>query len=132
MEEKEVMSAEAQVLLTAWKDSRGQLIVAQIAPTLVLIAVFVLAAQGTFTDATDAARYLVIGVTAITGALAIVSQIAIIREGHALLVDLSKVSGGSQLAKQIASSKMFLTLTAAGIVVGGLIIFILVIWSVFA
>ena len=109
MEEHEVMSAEAKGLLTAWKDSRWQMIVAQIAPTLVLIAV-----------------------TAITGVLAIVSQIAIIREGHALLADLSKVAGGSQLAQQIASSKMFLTLTAAGIVGGGLIIYLLVIWSVFA
>ena len=73
-----------KALLKLWNEKRMQIIIAQIAPALVLIAVFVLAAQGTFATASDAAGYLTIAVAAVTGFLAIVSQYAAIREAEAL------------------------------------------------
>ncbi len=105
---------------------------AQVAPALVLIAVFVLAAQGTFATASDAAGYLTIAVAAVTGFLAIVSQYAAIREAEALLLDLGKVKDPSALTKKIASSRDFLSLTAIAVIGLGLAIFALVIWAVMA
>jgi hypothetical protein len=119
-------------LLKLWNDKRMQIILAQIAPALVLIAILVLAAQGTFSTAGEAAGYLAIGVAAVTGFLAIVSQYAAIREAEALLVDLSKVKDPTALSKKIASSRDFLSLTAIAVVGLGLAIFALVIWAVLA
>jgi len=73
-------------LLELWNAKRSQIINAQIAPTLMLIAVFVLAAFGKFENATDATQYLTIGVAAATGILSIISQYAAIRVLIALLV----------------------------------------------
>lgn len=119
-----------KALLSLWNEKRMQIIVAQIAPALVLIAVFVLAAQGTFASAGDPAKYLVIAVAAITGILAMISQIAVIREAEALTSDLGKIDNASQIAKKVAASKSFLTLTLVAIVVLGLIIFGLIVWAV--
>jgi hypothetical protein len=89
-----------------------------------------LAAQGTFATATDSAKYLAIGVAAITGFLAIVSQYAAIREAQALLVDLAGKKDASELSKKIASSKDFLNLTAIAVITFGLTTFALVVWAV--
>lgn len=105
---------------------------AQVAPALVLIAIFVLAAQGTLATASDAAGYLVIAVAAVTGFLAIVSQYAAIREAEALLLDMGKVKDPSTLTKKIAGSRDFLSLTAIAVIGLGLAIFALVIWAVMA
>lgn len=117
-------------LLKLWNEKRMQIIIAQIAPALVLVAVFVLAAQGTFADASDGARYLTIAVAAVTGFLAIISQYAAIREAEALLQDMSRVKDPSMLTKKIASSRDFLSLTAIAVIGLGLAVFALVIWSV--
>ncbi|CAB4887422.1 MAG: hypothetical protein F2793_10420 [Actinobacteria bacterium] len=119
-----------QALLKLWNEKRMQIILAQVAPALVLIAVFVLAAQGTFANASDASRYLAIAVAASTGLLAVVSQFAVIREAEALLHDLDRVENASALTKKIASSRSFLSLTAAGVIGLSLVIFALVVWSV--
>ncbi len=119
-----------QALLKLWNENRMQIILAQIAPALVLIAVFVLAAQGTLASASDASKYLVIVVAASTGLLAILSQFAVIREAQALLEDLSKVSNGSSLTKKIASSRNFLSLTGVAVVGLGLLVFAVIVWAV--
>ena len=119
-------------LLKLWNEKRMQIIIAQIAPALVLTAIFVLAAQGTLATASDAAGYLVIAVAAVTGFLAIVSQYAAIREAEALLLDMGKVKDPSALTKKIAGSRDFLSLTAIAVIGLGLAIFALVIWAVMA
>jgi len=121
-----------KTLLKLWNEKRMQIIIAQVAPALVLIAIFVLAAQGTLATASDAAGYLVIAVAAVTGFLAIVSQYAAIREAEALLLDMGKVKDPSALTKKIASSRDFLSLTAIAVIGLGLSIFALVIWAVMA
>ena len=119
-------------LLKLWNEKRMQIIIAQIAPALVLTAIFVLAAQGTLATASDAAGYLVIAVAAVTGFLAIVSQYAAIREAEALLLDMGKLKDASALTKKIAGSRDFLSLTAIAVIGLGLAIFALVIWAVMA
>jgi aldehyde:ferredoxin oxidoreductase len=117
-------------LLKLWNEKRMQIIIAQIAPALVLTAIFVLATQGTLATASDEAGYLVIGVAAVTGFLAIVSQYAAIREAEALLLDMGKLKDASALTKKIAGSRDFLSLTAIAVIGLGLSIFALVVWAV--
>ena len=117
-------------LLGLWNTKRSQIINAQIAPTLLLIAVFVLAAYGKFETATDATKYLTIGVAAATGILAIISQYAAIREAESLISDLKKVSKPTKLSKKISDSGELLTLSAVAVVGLGVAVFALVIWAV--
>jgi len=78
-------------LLKLWNEKRRSVITAQVAPAVVLIGVFVAAVFGKFTDASDGAKFLTIGVAATTGILAIISQYAAIREAEALIMDLNKL-----------------------------------------
>ena len=117
-------------LLDLWNTKRTQIINAQKAPNFMLIGIFVLAAFGKFEMATDATKYLVIGVAAVTGILAIISQYATIREAEALLVDLNRIEKPSELTKKIAASRHLLSLTAIAIVGMGLAVFALVTWAV--
>ena len=117
-------------LLELWNTKRSQIIHAQIAPTLLLIAVFVLAAYGKFEMATDATKYLTIGVAAATGILAMITQYAAVREAEALIVDLNRVTNPSELAKKIAQSRGLVSLFAIAIVGLGLAVFALVVWAV--
>ena len=119
-----------RALLKLWNEKRMQIILAQISPALVLIGIFVLAAQGTFAGASDAAKYLTIGVAAVTGFLAIISQYAAIREAEALIQDLGNIKDSTALTKIIAASRGYLSLTAIAIVGLGIAIFALVVWSV--
>ena len=117
-------------LLELWNTKRTQIINAQKAPNFMLIGVLVLAAFGKFADASDATKYLVICVAAVTGILAIISQYATIREAEALLVDLNRIEKPSELTKKIASSRHLLSLSAIAIVGSGLAVFALVTWAV--
>jgi hypothetical protein len=119
-----------KTLITLWHKSRTQIIQAQVAPALVLIAITVLAAFNKFDTANDATKYLALGVAAATGILAIISQYAAVREGEALLVDLRKVEKKSALADKIADSRGLLSLSAIAIVGLGIAIFALVTWAV--
>ena len=117
-------------LLELWNTKRSQIINAQIAPTLMLIAVIVLAAFGKFATATDATKYLTIGVAAATGILAIISQYAAIREADSLISDLKKINKPTKLSKKIADSGELLQLSAVAVVGLGLAVFALVVWAV--
>jgi uncharacterized membrane protein YuzA (DUF378 family) len=117
-------------LLDLWNTKRTQVINAQKAPNFMLIGIFVLAAFGKFDMASDATKYLVIGVAAVTGILAMISQYATIREAEALLVDLTRIANPSELTKKIASSRHLLSLTAIAIVGLGIAVFSLVTWAV--
>ena len=117
-------------LLELWNTKRSQVIHAQIAPTLMLIGVFVVAAFGKFETATDGAKYLTIGVAAATGILAIISQYATIREAEVLLIDLKRIEKPSELSKRIAQSRGFLSMSAIAIVGLGIAVFALVVWAV--
>jgi len=117
-------------LIKQWNKMRVQIIQAQVAPALVLVAVMVLATLGLFTDASDGAKYLALGVAAATGILATISQYAAVREGEALIVDLRKITGRSAIADKIADSRGLLSLSATAIVGLDIAIFALVVWAV--
>ena len=117
-------------LLDLWNTKRTQIIKAQMAPNLMLIGIFVLAAFGKFDGASDAAKYVAIGVAATTGILAMITQYATIREAEALIVDLNRVTNPSELSKKIASSRGLVSLFAIAIVGLGLAVFSLVVWAV--
>jgi len=117
-------------LVELWNTKRTQVINAQKAPNFMLIGIFVLAAFGKFDTATDATKYLVVGVAAVTGILAIISQYATIREAEALLVDLTRIEKPTELTKKIAASRHLLSLSAIAIVGLGLAVFALVTWAV--
>lgn len=117
-------------LLELWNTKRTQIISAQMAPTLMLTGIFVLAAFGKFEGASDATKYLTIGVAAATGILAIISQYATVREAEALIVDLNRVEKPSELAKKIATSRGLISLFAIAIVGLGIAVFALVVWAV--
>jgi hypothetical protein len=120
----------AQDLIQQWNQMRSQIIQAQVAPALVLIGIFVLAAIGAFENATDGAKYLAIGVAATTGILAIISQYAAVREAEALLIDLKAAPEQSALSKKIANSRGLISLSAIAIVGLGIATFALVVWAV--
>lgn len=117
-------------LLELWNTKRSQVINAQIAPTLMLIGVFVTAAFGKFENATDGAKYLTLGVAAATGILALISQYATIREAEVLLIDLKRIEKSSELSKRISDSRGFLSLSATAMVGLGIGVFALVVWAV--
>ncbi len=117
-------------LIKLWNSMRSQIITAQIAPTLLLIGVFVLAAFGKFEATSDAVKYLTVGVAAATGILAIISQYATIREAESLIVDLKNVNKPSALAKKISESRELLTLASVAVVGLGVGVFALVVWAV--
>jgi hypothetical protein len=120
----------AKATVKAWNELRTQIIQAQVAPALVLIGVFAVAAFGGFDDATDGAKYLAIGVAAATGILAIISQYAAVREAEALLIDMKNAEEPTALSKKIAESRGLLSLSAIAIVGLGIAIFALVVWAV--
>ena len=117
-------------LIGQWNKMRVQIIQAQVAPALVLIAITVLSAMQVFHKAPDSAKYLALGVAAATGILATISQYAAVREGEALLLDLKKINNPSALTKKIADSRGLLSLSAIAVVGLGIAIFALVVWAV--
>ena len=117
-------------LIGQWNKMRVQIIQAQVAPALVLIAITVLSAMHVFHKAPDSAKYLALGVAAATGILATISQYAAVREGEALLLDLKKITNPSALSKKIAESRGLLSLSAIAIVGLDIAIFALVVWAV--
>jgi hypothetical protein len=121
---------EEKSLIKQWNKLRLQIIQAQVAPALVLIAIVALAAIGSFDNASDGAKFLAIGVTAVTGILATISQYAAVREGEALIVDLRKVENPSALGSKIAESRGLVSLSAIAIIAFDIAIFALVVWAV--
>ena len=117
-------------LIKLWMSMRTQIIKAQMAPALVLIGIFVTSAFGKFEMASDGTKYLAIGVAAVTGILAIISQYAAVREGEAVLEDLAKLSNKSTLGTKISQSRGLLSISATAITGFGIATFALVVWAV--
>lgn len=117
-------------LIKLWNGMRSQIIIAQIAPALVLTALIAIASFDKFETANDATKFLAVGVAAITGILSMMSQYAAVREGSSVLVDLQNVKSKSELGKQIAGSGDLLKISAAAIIGFGFAVFALVVWSI--
>jgi hypothetical protein len=119
-----------KALIRQWNEMRSQIITSQVAPALVLIAILVVAAYDKFDTASDSAKFLALGVAAVTGFLATISQYAAIREGEALLLDLRKIDKPSALTSKIADSRGLLSLSAIAIIAFDIAMFALVTWAI--
>ena len=119
-----------KALIRQWNEMRSQIITSQVAPALVLIAILVVAAYDKFDTASDSAKFLALGVAAVTGFLATISQYAAIREAEALLIDLRKVDKPSALTVKIADSRGLLSLSAIAIIAFDIAMFALVTWAI--
>lgn len=119
-----------KALIRQWNEMRSQIISSQVAPALVLIAILVVAAYDKFETASDSAKFLALGVAAVTGFLATISQYAAIREGEALLLDLRKIDKPSALTSKIADSRGLLSLSAIAIIAFDIAMFALVTWAI--
>ena len=117
-------------LLSLWNVKRTQLISALIAPTLVLIAVFVVASFDVFATAPDAAKYLTLSAVSVTGSIAIICQIAAVREAQALVLDVQKIDNPSALATKVSQSGPLLKMLTSTIIMNGVATFGLAIWVV--
>lgn len=119
-----------KALIRQWNEMRSQIITSQVAPALVLIAILVVAAYDKFDTASDSAKFLALGVAAVTGFLATISQYAAIREGEALLLDLRKIDKPTALTAKIADSRGLLSLSAIAIIAFDIAMFALVTWAI--
>ena len=117
-------------LLSLWNVKRTQLISALISPTLILIALFVIASLGVFATAPDAAKYLTLSAVSVTGSIAIICQIAAVREAQALVLDLQKIDNPSALATKVSQSGPLLKMLTSTIIMNGVATFGLAIWVV--
>jgi hypothetical protein len=117
-------------LIKQWNQLRLHIIISQVAPALVLIGIFVLAVFDKFSTAPDAAKFLTIGVAAVTGILATISQYAAVREGEALVYDIRKVEKPSAVALKIGASRELLSLSAIALVLFDIAVIALVAWAV--
>ena len=119
-----------KALIRQWNEMRSQIITSQVAPALVLIAILVVAAYDKFDTASDSAKFLALGVAAVTGFLATISQYAAISEAEALLIDLRKIEKPSALTSKIADSRGLLSLSAIAIIAFDIAMFALVTWAI--
>ena len=97
-------------LIAIWNAKRNQIIMTQLAPTIVLTAAFTLASLRIFSTASHQAKYFSLGVIAITGILAAISNLAVIREAEAITQDLKKEPALSAVGKKISESRELVVL----------------------
>ena len=116
-------------LIEYWNDLRKNIIRAQMVSVIILSVVLVLVTIGAFTEASTEIKLLALVVLATTGALSLINQFAVLREGSAVVLDLS--SSESATAKKIAGSESFLKLTQLVMAVSALAILILFIVAIF-
>jgi len=100
-------------LIELWNDKRRQIISAQMPSVIALAVITVMAMLGYFDSEYNygisfAAIFLVS-----VGALSLVNQLAVIREGQMIIKDLQAVPNPSALATRIAASGSYLVYTRA-------------------
>ena len=100
-------------LIELWNDKRRQIISAQMPSVIALAVITVMAMLGYFDSEYNygisfAALFLVS-----VGALSILNQLAVIREGQMIIKDLQAVDNPSALATRIAASGSYLVYTRA-------------------
>ena len=100
-------------LIELWNDKRRQIISAQMPSVIALAVITVMAMLGYFDSEYNygisfAALFLVS-----VGALSLLNQLAVIREGQMIIKDLQAVDNPSALATRIAASGSYLVYTRA-------------------
>ena len=100
-------------LIELWNDKRRQIISAQMPSVIALAVITVMGMLGYFdSDYTYAISFAAIFLVSV-GALSLVNQLAVIREGQMIIKDLQAVPNPSALATRIAASGSYLVYTRA-------------------
>lgn len=98
-------------LVELWNSKRAQLIKAQLHSVVALAVLAALALLGNAESASQEARIFAVIFLVSVGALSVLTQFAIIREAKSVVVELSKLKKLGAVAKTIAKSDRYLTLT---------------------
>ena len=94
-------------LINYWNQKRSQIISSQLGATIFLSVLILGSIYKDLNTLDSKTKYLIAVIAAITGLLAISGQTFIIREGHATVVSLKKLSQMSPLAKSIAEMERY-------------------------
>jgi hypothetical protein len=119
-------------LVNLWNDKRRQLIQAQLHSVIGLSVLTVLAVMGYFSTASTTAAIFAVVFIVTVGGLGLLSQFAVIREAKSVVAELASHNTSGAVAKTIAASGRYLTLTQALMTVFSialLVAFILVAFS---
>ena len=117
-------------LLSLWNVKRTQVIAALIPPTLILIALFVVASLDVFATAPTGAKILTLSAVSVTGSVAIICQYAAVREAQAVVLDLQKIDNPSALTIKVSKSGPLLKMLTNTIIVNGIATFGIAVWVV--
>lgn len=116
-------------LVTLWNDKRRQLIHAQLHSVIALSVVTALVLFGAFSVAPTIVAIFALLFLVTVGGLSVLSQFAIIREAKSVVEELGAHENTGAVAKTIAASGTYLTLTQALMAVFSialLVVFVLV------
>jgi hypothetical protein len=116
-------------LIEYWNELRKSIIRSQMVSVVILSVVLVLAVIGQFVEASTEIKLFAVVVLFTTGALSLINQFAVLREGAAVVKDLS--GSESATAKTIAGSASFLKLTQLVMAVSALAILVLFVVAIF-
>jgi hypothetical protein len=98
-------------LVELWNSKRAQLTKAQLHSVVALAVLAALALLGNAESASQEARIFAVIFLVSVGALSVLTQFAIIREAKSVVVELSKLKKLGAVAKTIAKSDRYLSLT---------------------
>ena len=128
--QKAVIAMDEKYLLSLWNVKRTQVIAALIPPTLILIALFVVASLDVFATAPTGAKILTLSAVSVTGSVAIICQYAAVREAQAVVLDLQKIDNPSALTTKVSKSGPLLKMLTNTIIVNGIATFGIAVWVV--
>jgi predicted nucleic acid-binding protein len=117
-------------LIALWDSKRNQIVMTQLAPSIVLATAFVLSSLGLFTNATHQAKYFALGVVGVTGILAAITTFGIIRESEAIIEDLKNEKDLSSVGKKISESRELVMLNLAVNFIMSAGVFALAAWAI--
>jgi len=104
-------------LIELWNDKRRQIISAQMPAVVALAVITVMAMLGYFDGEYTYGKSFAALFLVSVGALSVVNQLAVIREGQMIVQDLQAVDNPSALATKIAASSSYLVYTRALMIV---------------
>lgn len=116
-------------LVKKWNTLRKDIAQSQMISVVMLAVVLVLVATGQFADASNEVKLFALAVLGTTGALSLISQLAVIREANAVTKDLA--SAKSDVGKLISVSGAYLRLTQVVMVLFAIVIFGLLILAIY-
>jgi len=128
--QKAVIAMDEKYLLSLWNVKRTQVIAALIPPTLILIALFIVASLDVFATAPTGAKILTLSAVSVTGSVAIICQYAAVREAQAVVLDLQKIDNPSALTIKVSKSGPLLKMLTNTIIMNGIATFGIAVWVV--